>query len=227
PEFEWDKDKTEAMIKQKIKAYPNLKEQKESLTQLTPSHPPQQIYSNRWKGFSCQSSDGRNIVQLNMDSFVFSRLNPYENWNKFFSESIRLWAIYNEYAKVKIIRRLGLRFINKLSFPNNELLDFNKYLAFPPSNPDNLELPFTEFFHRDSFLVPNYPYRINIIKALKSNLKIKGTDIIIDIDIFDSSLGNIPEINLNLLKRRFSEMRWLKNKVFFNVVNKEYWESLK
>ncbi len=227
PEFEWDEKKTRVMIEQNIKEYPNIQIQKESLTQLHPPNPPKPIYSDRWRGYLCKSSDNLNILQVNIESFVFSRIKPYENWERFFSEALKLWGIYKEYAKVKSIRRLGLRFINKISVHNTNSINIDDYLTYPPHTPDNMDMLFTEFLHRDSLAAPNYPYNVTIIRALKANPKINGADIIIDIDVFDLSLENSSEISIELLKTKFSEMRWLKNEIFFKTLKKEKWESMK
>jgi uncharacterized protein (TIGR04255 family) len=177
--FEWDE--------KKIKDYPTIQIQKESLTQIHPPNLPKPIY-DRWRGYLCKSPDNLNILQINIEGFIFSRLKPYENWKKFFNEALRLWVIYREYAKVQSIRRLGLRFINKIPVSDTNSINIDDYLIDPPQTPHNMDMLFTEFLHRDSLAIPNYPYNATIIKALKSNPKINGADIIIDIDIFDLSI---------------------------------------
>ena len=66
-------------------------------------------------GLKCQSEDSFYVVQFNKDSFVFSRLKPYEDWEKFSQEALRLWEIYCELPEPTEIGRIGLRFINRLA----------------------------------------------------------------------------------------------------------------
>ncbi|MCH7551913.1 DNA topoisomerase 4 subunit A [Patescibacteria group bacterium] len=66
-------------------------------------------------GLKLHSNDNLHIVQFNKGAFIFSRLKPYANWEQFSQEALRLWAIYCELLKPSEVRRIGLRFINRIS----------------------------------------------------------------------------------------------------------------
>ncbi len=82
---------------------------------------------DEWHGFRLESADGRNIAQFTRNGFVFSRVTPYEDWDRFAAEAKRLWQIYVELAKPSEIERLGVRFINRIVPADlNKLDDINK-----------------------------------------------------------------------------------------------------
>lgn len=171
-----------------------------------------------WKGLRFQSNDKKHIAQYNRDGFVFSRLEPYQNWEQLYNEAINLWRIYLELAKPMAIDRLGLRFINRVQLPFGEF-QFEDYMNSAPRPPQGLDIPFTGFMHQDTFAVPGYPYVINNIKTIEPPGQDKGPVLILDIDVMTTSGFELDgELELT---RRLLEMRWLKNKAFFGNITKK------
>ena len=68
-------------------------------------------------GYRFVSHDNRQIFQARLDGFTFSRLSPYETWESFRNEARRLWEVYRPIAKPKNIKRMALRYINRLDLP--------------------------------------------------------------------------------------------------------------
>jgi uncharacterized protein (TIGR04255 family) len=169
-----------------------------------------------WKGVRFRSSDGKHIAQFNRDGFVFSRLEPYTDWEQLSSEGLRLWNVFRELAQPALIRRIGVRFINRIQLPATEL-HFEDYITSSPLPPAGLELPFHGFMHHDTLAVPGHPYSINIIRTIQPSAGNGGAGIgvILDIDVFT---GQEFEPDEAKLLHRLSEMRWLKNKAFFGSV---------
>ena len=172
-----------------------------------------------WKGLRFRSADKKYIAQFNRDGFVLSRLEPYQSWEIFFEETVRLWRVYVELARPVEIVRAGLRFINKIQLPLGEL-QFERYLHAPPISPKGFDLPFFGFMHRDVLAVPDHPYAINIIRTIQPTTTGSATrlSLIIDIDAFTAHAFPFDEA---LLKRRLLEMRWLKNKAFFGSITRK------
>jgi len=169
-----------------------------------------------WKGLRFQSGDKKHIAQFNRDGFVFSRLEPYQDWDQFYDESIRLWNVYMQAAKPTAIDRLGLRFINRVELPFGEF-QFEGYMNSPPQPPEGLDIPFIGFTHQDSFTAPSHPYVINRVVTIRPPSENKGPILIFDIDVI-----NTTEFELDgetELTRRFLEMRWFKNKTFFGSIS--------
>lgn len=178
-----------------------------------------------WKGLRFRSTDERNIVQINRDGFVFSRLQPYESWQQLSSEANRLWNIYKDLANPFEINRVGLRFINRFQLPPFEL-NFEDYINPAPATPRGLDLPFLNFLHQDRLAVPGHDYTINVIRAIQQpSDRDKGCiGIIIDIDVYTLTKF---ELNEGIIERRLIEMRWLKNMVFFGSITSKALEGFR
>ena len=192
---------------------------------VTPPQPPNQTFRDLgWKGLRFHSSDKKYIVQFNRDGFALSRLEPYENWEKFSDEALRLWNGYAEFTKPTQITRLGLRYINRIQLPPNESR-FQEYVNVGSSTPESLSFIVSGFMHQDAVIVPNYSYAINIIKTLQqpANLSL-GLNLILDIDTFSTvSLT----VHRSQIKNHLAEIRWLKNKVFFDTVTEKSLERFR
>ncbi len=172
-----------------------------------------------WHGVRFRSSDGRHIAQFNLDGFVFSRLEPYEKWERLFDEALRLWTVFKEMAQPAEIQRIGLRFINRIPLPPGELR-FEDYIQPAPTPPLDLNLPFHAFMHHDTLAVPGHPYAINVIRTIQApqTSDASGIALILDIDVFTKREFELTD---ELLSRRLREMRWLKNKAFFGSITKK------
>ena len=169
-----------------------------------------------WKGPRFQSDDKKHITQFNRDGFVFSRLEPYESWEQLYEEGMRLWSLYVELAQPVEIHRIGLRYINRIQLPPDELR-FEDYLEPAPMPPKGLDVPFHGFLHQGTLAVPGHPYGVNVIRTMQppGAPGVQGLGLILDIDAFTTQ-GFEPEAAL--FEQRLLEMRWLKNKVFFGSV---------
>ena len=169
-----------------------------------------------WKGLRFRSEDGKQIVQFNKNGFVFSRLDPYQSWETLFSEATRLWEEYIAFIKPIEINRVGVRYINRFQLPPGEVR-FEDYLNPSPEAPRGLDFPFSNFLHQDTLVVPDHPYAINIIRTVQPPMdpNTMAITLVLDIDAF--TLSGF-EFDNELLKRKLSEIRWLKNKAFFGSI---------
>ena len=222
PESSWTEKEIVECLKPKLPEYTTAfsRSQVQHELKLGANRPPQMTEQNLgWHGLLCQSQDGRQSVQFSRDGFIFSRLNPYQKWEQFFGETMRLWKLYLEMARPKDVQRIGLRFLNKIPLPPKDV-NFEHYIQPYPEPPFNLELPFLSFFHHDTLAVPGYPYAINIIRTIQpaQNPQAEGLGLIVDIDAFTTQPFEIKD---GMLEERLAELRWLKNKTFFGSITPE------
>ena len=139
------------------------------------------------KGVRFKSTDERHIVQFNRDGFVFSRLTPYESWEQLHGEAMRLWQIYSGMAHPAQVQRLGLRFINRIELPPEEVR-YEDYIQPAPEPPKHLELPFHGFLHHDTLAVPGHAYALNVIRTIQ-NVPNQPLAVVLDIDASRASVG--------------------------------------
>lgn len=100
-------------------------------------------------GYFFKSKDGRQIVHAKRNGFAFSRLAPYENWENFISEAKRTWASYRVVIGPSKMTKWSVRYINKLSWPENERME--DYLQIYPHIPDSLPQQIAGCFVRLQF----------------------------------------------------------------------------
>lgn len=177
-----------------------------------------------WKGLWFKSADDLQIAQFNRESFVFSRLYPYQSWELFSKEAFRLWGMHIRLANPTQVQRLGVRFINRMALVKGKQLKF--YLESPPKAPRRLKLTLNGFFHQDKLSVPGQPYAVNITRTVLPPEEPATQDaaLILDIDVFSEEPF---ELRNGALERRLAEMRWLKNRAFFGSITHKALESFR
>ena len=176
-----------------------------------------------WRGLRFESTDKRHIGQFNRDGFVFSRLAPYESWEQFQREGLRLWELHCELAQPREAQRLGLRFINRIPLPHSGF-ELEDYLEAPPKAPREIDLPFSSFMHHGTLIVPDHPYGINFVQTVQPPQGTETGGLILDIDVFTTQPLDLEKGGL---ERFLPEMRWLKNKIFFGSITKTVLEAFR
>lgn len=205
----WDQEAFKAKFKERFPAYPQIVPLQSFQQQVTIQSSGPVLSSPDFSvfGMRADSRDKRNVVQFRRDAFAFSRLKPYMDFNNLMSEARKLLPLYLEITSSNCAQRLGLRFINQIS-TNSRSVD--KILREYPKPPQTLPgLLTSAFLSQNTFSVPGRDYTINLTYTMAG-----GDSLIIDIDVF--STAPTPMANI---EHKFAEMRWLKNKVFFGVLN--------
>jgi uncharacterized protein (TIGR04255 family) len=178
-----------------------------------------------WIGFRIHSEDKLHTALFNRDGFVFSRLRPYETWENFKQETMRLWQIYVELAKPEEVQGIKLRYINRIELPPMDT-HFEDYLQSAPKPPKDMPLPYLSFLYQDMLAVPGHDYAINIIRTIQppQDPVKQGMGLILD-----TTVATIQpfEVRQEALNKRLPEMRWLKNEVFFGSVTEKAINSFK
>lgn len=216
----WEEEAVMQRLKPELPDYPTVASQSQFRQKIKrgPGQPPEATtHDLGWKGLRFQSADNRHIAQFNRDGFVFSRLPPYENWEQLYSEAMRLWLLYVDLSRPREAQRIGLRFIDRIILPPQEML-FEEYIHSTPSLIQGLDLLVAGFFHQDTLAVPGHPYAVNVIRTIQPEPSTQGRAIILDIDVFTTQACDLKQ---EILKQRLLEMRWLKNKVFFGSITQK------
>lgn len=228
PELPWEEPSLRDELRSRLPEFPNFKSQVRfhgefaieagvEVEQTVRSSP-------TWAGIRGESSDGLHIAQFNRDGFVFSRLHPYENWDRLVSEALRLWIVFIDLARPTEVNRIGVRFINRISLSASGIR-LKEYVRWPPASPDGLTLPVAAFLHQETLNVVGYPYVINLIRTIQPPQPDGGGPwLILDIDVFTTTPTGL---DLRDVQDQLTEMRWLKNKAFFGSLTSEAVERFK
>jgi uncharacterized protein (TIGR04255 family) len=221
----WNEQAIANNLKLKLGEYPqskSLRELKYELHLKQGEEPKTASKDLGWQGLMFTSSDNKNIVKSQLELFSLSRLHPYERWEQFVAEAMRLWEIHRELAQPLEIQRLGVRFINSFPVTGPEIGNFFK--GFPDDLPE-LHLAYRGFLHHDTYQIPGNTYGMNVIKTVQRppGPVAKEDQFILDIDVYTLSPF---EVDTEILNQRLQEMRWLKNKAFFGTITEELKASL-
>lgn len=215
-EAPWEEGTISEKLKAQVGEYPQVQSERAGQLQLKFTGKPEAEQSFQdlgWRGLQFKSADDRQIAAFTYDRFLFSRLPPYQNWEVFQREAMRLWRLHEEVARPTEAQRIGVRFVNRIVLPPEEL-QFEDYICRPPQPPKGLDLPYHGFLHQETLAVPGHPYAVNVTRTIQA-LPDQPVAIILDIDAF--TVGSLP-LQVETLARRLLDMRWLKNKVFFGSV---------
>jgi uncharacterized protein (TIGR04255 family) len=83
------------------------------------------------------TEDEKTLVQVGPDVLTVNKLKPYSSWGEFKPLIRDALAVYSDIAKPKCIRRLGLRYINRIEIPAGEV-DVEQYLLAHPRIPESM-----------------------------------------------------------------------------------------
>ena len=224
----WEESLIVPLVKKELSGYPtalsmNAFQQEFTFGNQVP--PKGATHDLGWNGLRLQTADNLHVAQFNRDSFVFSRLQPYESWEQLAAEAMRLWQIHVQIAKPKEVQRLGVRFINRVPMTVHGTR-LEEYIQPHPETPRDLDIPVSNFLHRETLIVPGHDYGINLTKTLQlpQDRPLERVGIILDIDVFTMQPFPLDQGDLG---RRLTEMRWLKNKSFFGTITPKALEGLR
>jgi len=165
-------------------------------------------------GYLFRSPEEKKAVQARVDGYTFNKFSPYENWDAFSAEARELWQYYVETAKPKRLKRLALRYINRIEIPL-PIRDFKDYLLTIPEIAPRLPQALSNFIMR--LVVPNPDMEatavINVV--MEQTLGMQLLPIIFDIDV--CKITNHPGDSEEIW-HEFDQLRIFKNEIFFNSI---------
>jgi len=188
------------------------------------SQPGQPIQSNRVErglaGYLSKSIDGKRFVQCRRDGFTLSRLAPYKGWDDAFAEASNLYCAYAKVAEIEEVTRIGVRFINRLLLPANEVGDFSPFLVAPPPFPREVPALITNFLTQLQVKEPDGPIQAIVNQTIHQGggLAPGFVPVILDIDVFE--VANFSS-NPDELLHRFGALRSFKNRLFFASITEK------
>jgi len=164
-------------------------------------------------GFIVASVDQTQTVQFRLNGLAFSRLKPYQEWDKFIEQALGFWTQYSALLTTQKLRRIGLRYINEIEVPVTSKLQelFNVGPVLAPSN-------FEVAAFASNALVRDLPRGIEARLSLANQIETTGAErrYLIDIDVF--KLG--PEgIDQKRISDICQDLHNLKNELFFGLLS--------
>jgi uncharacterized protein (TIGR04255 family) len=138
-------------------------------------------------GYRLLSHDERQIVQIRLNAFAFSRLAPYERWETMRAEAFRLWKVYRAALSPTRITRVGVRYINRVDVPSNnplEGIDLDQYFETAPRIAAALPQRMTNFFMRLQIPIDGTGASAILTETAVPSPAVGQVSTILDIDTF-------------------------------------------
>jgi uncharacterized protein (TIGR04255 family) len=201
--------------------YPKREERKSWESRFGVSHGKPLEPRHEYKGvdgYRYVSEDGKQVIQVRLDGFTFSRLKPYQTWEHLREEAFRHWQKYLDVAHPVLISRVALRYINRLEI-KLPIKDFAEYLTAPPIVPESLPQGVASFLTR--VVVPNEPIGGAIIIQSLEAVEDDIIPIILDIDVM-----KLQEFDVDGLDawEAIDRLHTFKNEVFFSSITEKTME---
>lgn len=188
----------------------------EALIEFKGEQKPSSKFKKEENGFLFTSNDTKKILQLRLDGFTFNKIKSYDNWESFKGEAKHYWDIYTKLTEPLKIKRIALRYINRIEIPEGQP-DLREYIVMLPNIPDNIPQTYSDFFLRMALYDQDTKNRVNIIETIDNKAQTESmVPFILDIDVFKNEDLGIS--NDKKLWQFFDEIRGLKNDIFFNII---------
>ncbi|MCX6874862.1 MAG: TIGR04255 family protein [Verrucomicrobia bacterium] len=159
------------------------------------------------------TEDEKQLVQFRPNGFSFNRLAPYGSLDDYLPEIEASWRTFLTIAKPVLVRKVGIRMINRILLPmQGGKLDFGEFLQVPPRLPTTGEkLVLLGFLDQHLAIDAETGNRVNIVKTTQLPEDDK-LPLILDIDTFQPC-HVAPEAWGDLLAK-IKSLRTLKNRIF-------------
>jgi len=213
-----DVDQLLWFTKQLTEDYPIIKEKISFELKFKPNSVENSQHSSQKKvvGFMLTSNDKRKVVQISTNSYTFSIIRPYKNWEELLDETMKGWNLFISKAEDLKLLKLGIRFINNITFEINDLDSLGDFIKLTPVIPEEIPNMLENLFMQITLSDEN-GIKTNITQTTQS---ITGNVVnyIFDIELFKG-------IHLSGYDSRIIDtlliMRKLKNKIFFNSLSEK------
>jgi uncharacterized protein (TIGR04255 family) len=113
------------------------------------TEPPRIAARRGLQALQFRSEDERQLVQVRAQGFSFNRLAPYSSLDDYLPEIERTWLLFAKLTKPVQIRRVALRYINRILLPlSGGKLRLEEFLKITPHLPDEENLEFVSFLRQ-------------------------------------------------------------------------------
>ena len=171
------------------------------------------VTGNGLAGFLFRSVDERQIVQVKAGGFSFNRLAPYDSMDVWLPEAKLRWSEYVQIVRPVRIRRVALRYINRLMLPlrPDGNVELSEYLITGPKLADEARFRLAGFLHQHQIVDTDTGFSATILQTLQP---VEGgcLPVIFDIEVHRGDARLDPESGE--LWTTIQDLRILKNRIF-------------
>lgn len=185
----------------------------ESEIQIGESETPPKPAKHELEAVIIRSESGK-VAQFRRSGFTVSLIKAYEKWEDLEAHARAVFDPYVAASRPLAITRIATRFINLIEVPESTF-DLDDFLEAGPSIPANSFDHVREFSHRAVFgTAKEGPMGILNVGTHKSGPG-QSSGLLIDVDCFFVDAQHSMAVNFDALVPILSELRRLKNSLFF------------
>lgn len=174
------------------------------------------------RGFVFLDEEQRLVVQVRRDGFTFSRLEPYQSWDALRAAAKTAWARYVEVARPTAVRRVALRYINRLNLPGGEL-QLPDWFRLHPNAPPGLGT-MSDVLVRLALRHPDEPDIVALTTLGTAPSVIAGeAGFLLDIDVWLVREMQVNAAILDILE----DLHEYKNDVFFGSLTEQTFQRIR
>ena len=163
--------------------------------------------------------DKTQLVQVRSSGYSFNRLAPYEGFDALLPEIERTWGIYRELVQPLAIKRVSLRYVNRIAVPHDERrVVLARYFKTGPRLPTK-DLVSTGFLLQNNAV--DSATNFDVVTVLASHGQASATEFAFLLDISVASNALMAVDDDDLLWQTLAQLRNLKNEVFRSTVTKQ------
>ncbi|PSM31678.1 TIGR04255 family protein [Haliangium sp. UPWRP_2] len=200
--------------------YPNRKDRIDwqgHLELSETSGPAMRQVSGGHNGYFFLSADARQVVQVRKDGFTFSRLKPYETWERLRDEARELWNLYRSILNPIRITRIAVRYVNRIEIPL-PVGNFRTWILTAPDIAPTLPQTLSGFLMRLTM-----PFALEnaiaiVTQTLEPGQHSNSIPMIFDIDVYREQITDLASSDL---WDDFEILRSVKNRVFFESITRK------
>ena len=163
---------------------------------------------------------GRKVLSFKRNSFLFTQLDGYENWESFCNDSVEFYSAYSSYLGVKGLLRIGVRCVDRIFLATGNIPPYPSDCLTTISD---LRVPFgdiepIDFMHRDFVRFSKFDLLAAYTRVMKRAQR-KAPILFLDTDVFafDPNLSKSLKVETGLLTR----IRKVKNILFCKSIQDE------
>lgn len=198
--------------------YPTFRTQlvQEHQIETKPDQPVTLSVRQGLQGFQFLQDDERQLVQVRNQGFSFNRLAPYTSLDDYLPEVERTWRLFAGFAFPVQIRRIQLRYINRILIPMiNGQVHLDDFLKVGPRVPEEEKFGLATFLNQYAATELETGNHVNIVLTGQppENEKLPI--------IFDNCVvadGPSEPEDWPWIWSRIGELRVLKNRIFKNTL---------
>lgn len=168
------------------------------------------------EAFQLIAEDGKQLVQIRRQGYSFNKLAPYPGLDELLPEIRRTWDVFRSLASPQMIRRIQLRYINRILIPFQDGgVDLDHYLRCGLKLPDEDGMTLNGFLTQYSAVEKETGLHVQTVLTAQP-IDDGHVPVIFDNAAFDNQ--PLETGDWSAISGRVSRLRALKNRVFQNTL---------